>query len=301
MCRSRISATFLRSSSRSRWIGFLPTTPVTLPVARVQHHALADQDLRVPAADGREPQIALVVDVRDDQPDLVDVPHHEQSPRRAARVVLGRHERQRRADHVGADLRQSPSPHRARPPPGRSHSRRARARRAGRAGPWWTPPLPALLARFGVALFAVVGLMWRGAVAGRTAGYPRGGNIRPLGACRSARAPRSSPARVARARAAASPAPLAAGGPPSFIAAAIPSIEKTSSPVNPSESALCPSGNCSGSTPMPTRFERWMRSKLSTITARTPSSFVPLAAQSREEPEPYSLPPSTTSGTSSSM
>ena len=33
-----------------------------------------------------------------------------------------------------------------------------------------------------------------------------------------------------------------------------------------------------------------MRSKLSAITARTPSSIVPLAAQSRDEPVPYSLP-----------
>ena len=33
---------------------------------------------------------------------------------------------------------------------------------------------------------------------------------------------------------------------------------------------------------MPTRFDRWMRSKLSAMTARTPSSFGPLAAQSRE-------------------
>ena len=47
---------------------------------------------------------------------------------------------------------------------------------------------------------------------------------------------------------------------------------------------------------MPTRFERWIRSKLWAITARTPSSRVPLAAQSRLEPEPYSLPASTTSG-----
>ena len=33
-----------------------------------------------------------------------------------------------------------------------------------------------------------------------------------------------------------------------------------------------------------------MRSKLSAITARTPRSAVPFAAQSREEPDPYSLP-----------
>ena len=69
----------------------------------------------------------------------------------------------------------------------------------------------------------------------------------------------------------------------------------------PASRRSAPSGNCSGSTPIPTRFERWMRSKLSTITARTPSSLVPFAAQSREEPDPYSLPPSTTSGTSSAM
>ena len=37
---------------------------------------------------------------------------------------------------------------------------------------------------------------------------------------------------------------------------------------------------------MPTRLERWMRSKLRAITARTPSSRVPLAAQSRELPVP---------------
>ena len=52
---------------------------------------------------------------------------------------------------------------------------------------------------------------------------------------------------------------------------------------------------------MPTRFERWMRSKLSAITARTPSSSGPFAAQSRDDPVPYSLPASTTSGTPSSL
>jgi hypothetical protein len=39
-----------------------------------------------------------------------------------------------------------------------------------------------------------------------------------------------------------------------------------------------------------------MRSKLSARTARTPSSAVPLAAQSRDEPVPYSLPASTSKG-----
>ena len=41
---------------------------------------------------------------------------------------------------------------------------------------------------------------------------------------------------------------------------------------------------------MPTRFERWIRSYDSASTKRTPSRRGPLAAQSREEPEPYSLP-----------
>ena len=52
---------------------------------------------------------------------------------------------------------------------------------------------------------------------------------------------------------------------------------------------------------MPMRLDRWIRSNDSTRTARTPSSSVPLAAQSRDEPDPYSLPPSTTSGVPSAM
>ena len=67
-------------------------------------------------------------------------------------------------------------------------------------------------------------------------------------------------------------------------------MSNVSNPVSPSDWRVAPSANSSGSTPMPTRFERWMRSKISAITARTPSSSVPLAAQSRDEPVPYSLP-----------
>jgi hypothetical protein len=47
---------------------------------------------------------------------------------------------------------------------------------------------------------------------------------------------------------------------------------------------------------MPTRFERWIRSKLCVMTARTPRSLVPLAAQSRELPDPYSCPANTSRG-----
>ena len=42
--------------------------------------------------------------------------------------------------------------------------------------------------------------------------------------------------------------------------------------------------------PIIRRFERWIRSYDSAIAARTPSRFGPFAAQSRDEPEPYSLP-----------
>ena len=73
-------------------------------------------------------------------------------------------------------------------------------------------------------------------------------------------------------------------------------MSNTSVPSNFKDAADSPAGNCSGMTPMPMRFERWMRSNDSVITARTPSRLVPLAAQSREDPDPYSLPPSTTSG-----
>ncbi len=46
---------------------------------------------------------------------------------------------------------------------------------------------------------------------------------------------------------------------PSF-SSVIPEIEIVSSPVSPMSSAVLPPGNCSGSTPMPIRFDRWIRS-----------------------------------------
>ena len=67
-----------------------------------------------------------------------------------------------------------------------------------------------------------------------------------------------------------------------------PRIVTVSSPFSPIDCQDAPSSKVSGNTPMPTRLERWMRSKLWQITARTPSSRVPLAAQSRDEPVPYS-------------
>ena len=123
MCRSLISATFLRSSSLSRWIGFLPITPGTAPAARGERDALADEDLRVPAADAGEAQEAVVVDVGDDQADLVDVADDRQ--RRAAAGAL--HARPGGAHHVGARPRRTRRPRRR---------RRARARSRSRTGPW---------------------------------------------------------------------------------------------------------------------------------------------------------------------
>ena len=54
-----------------------------------------------------------------------------------------------------------------------------------------------------------------------------------------------------------------------------------------------PFTNCSGSIPMPTKFDLCILSKLSAITALTPNNLVPFAAQSLEEPVPYSFPPIT--------
>ena len=80
---------------------------------------------------------------------------------------------------------------------------------------------------------------------------------------------------------------------------ATPRIVNDSRPVSPSVARFWPGRNCSGRMPMPTRLVRWMRSNDSAITARTPSSSGPFAAQSRDEPEPYSLPATTISGTPS--
>ena len=75
-----------------------------------------------------------------------------------------------------------------------------------------------------------------------------------------------------------------------------PAIAKISSPLSPSDARFWPATNSSGKMPMPIKLLRWMRSNDSAITARMPSNIGPFAAQSREEPEPYSLPASTISG-----
>ena len=63
-----------------------------------------------------------------------------------------------------------------------------------------------------------------------------------------------------------------------------------------SVSLFSPSINCKGNTPIPIKFERCILSKLSAITAFIPNNLVPLAAQSLDEPVPYSFPAKTTNG-----
>lgn len=48
------------------------------------------------------------------------------------------------------------------------------------------------------------------------------------------------------------------------------SMENSSFPVMPSFSAFSPSINCNGTIPIPTKFDLWIRSKLSATTALTP-------------------------------
>ena len=126
--------------------------------------------------------------------------------------------------------------------------------------------------------------------AARSAECRRCGNIRARRACRCAPAPARPDARP-------SANAISAVATWRGFRSAMPRMVTFSSPFRPRLCQLVPSSSTSGSTPMPTRLERWMRSKLCAITARTPSSRVPLAAQSREEPVPYSLPAKMTSGT----
>ncbi|MNV84532.1 hypothetical protein D3C71_1784110 [compost metagenome] len=86
-----------------------------------------------------------------------------------------------------------------------------------------------------------------------------------------------------------------------LISPSSPSMVTVSSPLRLSEAQVVPSSKTKGTTPIPTRFERWIRSKDCAMTALTPRRLVPLAAQSRDEPLPYSTPAKMTSGTPSSL
>ena len=71
--RSSTLETFSRSSFSMRWMARLPTTPVTGPCAAQQDHPLSHEDLVVPAADGVEAEVALLIDVGHHHADLIDV------------------------------------------------------------------------------------------------------------------------------------------------------------------------------------------------------------------------------------
>lgn len=67
-------------------------------------------------------------------------------------------------------------------------------------------------------------------------------------------------------------------------------ISKVSLPDKPKLSAFWLLRNSQGSIPIPTRFDLWILSKDSAIMALTPYKNGPFAAQSLEDPLPYSLP-----------
>ena len=75
-------------------------------VARRDRDALADELLGVPAAHADDVQVALVVDVRDDQADLVDVADDRDG--RAVGLLAG-DAREHAAHHVGRDVVTEPS------------------------------------------------------------------------------------------------------------------------------------------------------------------------------------------------
>ena len=101
----------------------LADDPGDEPRAGEHLDALADEDLRVPPADGAEPQQPLVVDVGDDQADLVDV-GDDGEQRTVARPGDRRDARAHDvADHAGREALGR------RPPDG--GGRGLRARRAG--------------------------------------------------------------------------------------------------------------------------------------------------------------------------
>lgn len=67
-------------------------------------------------------------------------------------------------------------------------------------------------------------------------------------------------------------------------------MSKVSVPSSLRVSQFCPGRNCRGTIPIPTRFDLWILSNDSAMTALTPSRSGPLAAQSLLLPVPYSLP-----------
>ena len=98
MCRPFSSTTFLRWSALEQVDRLAADDAGHRAVLALDLDPLADQDLRVPAADRGEPEEALLVDVGDDQADLVDVADDGEQRRGLADAG------DRGADPVGAEL-----------------------------------------------------------------------------------------------------------------------------------------------------------------------------------------------------
>ncbi len=100
----------------------------------------------------------------------------------------------------------------------------------------------------------------RRAAAGRSAGSRRRGSTRHRSARRAGRSSRTVAPPRRRSGRSRSPSGAASARRPG------PSTAYVSRPVRPSDAGVSPGRNWSGRMPMPTRFERWIRSKLSAIT-----------------------------------
>ena len=99
-CRSLSLTAVSRSLPSSTCAGLRPDDARDRTGGRQHLDPLADQDLRVPAARVDQVQVALVVDVVDEQGDLVDVA----DDRHQRAVALAGHARDRAAELVGGDL-----------------------------------------------------------------------------------------------------------------------------------------------------------------------------------------------------
>ena len=84
MCRPFSSTTFLRWSASSRWIGLRPTTPGTGPSLPRTSTRWPTRICGSQPPIGAEVEEALLVDVGDDEPDLVDVADDREQRRRLA-------------------------------------------------------------------------------------------------------------------------------------------------------------------------------------------------------------------------
>ncbi len=118
----------------------------------------------------------------------------------------------------------------------------------------------------------------------RNAECPRFDNIRAHPGYRSGIATKHAAGRHRRTRSRPSASGAASDRPATRVSVTV------SSPFSPIDCQEAHPRRSAATRPCRRGLERWIRSKLWQITARTPSSRVPFAAQSRDEPLPYSAP-----------